>query len=131
MLLSSVAILLSVFVILPELVIAQEPRNNVVCNVFDVTKLSIVSRPTGAIDVLGVISNNNSTLTYEGVGLVGEFYDSNDSLIGVETGSAEFGTLRPGDRSPFKIKTDISNQTLDHYTITCRSSEGRASYQLP
>jgi hypothetical protein len=124
------AIVLSVFVIMPEFVIAQEPRNDVICNVLNIANISIASKPSGGIDVLGIISNNNSTLTYESVGVVGEFYDSDDKLVGVEAGSAEFSTLGPDGRSPFKVKTDVSNQTLDHYTITCRSSEGRASSQL-
>ena len=126
-----VPLALSISVILSQFVIAQEPRNNVVCNVLNITKLSIASRPSGSIDVLGIISNGNSTLTYDNVAVVGEFYDSDDKLIGIETGSAEFSTLGPDDHSPIKIKTDVSNQTLDHYTITCRSSEGRAGSQLP
>ena len=126
-----VPLALSISVILSQFVIAQEPRINVVCNVLNITKLSIASRPSGSIDVLGIISNGNSTLTYDNVAVVGEFYDSDDKLIGIDTGSAEFNTLGPDDRSPIKIKTDVSNQTLDHYTITCRSSEGRAGSQLP
>ena len=126
-----VPLALSISVILSQFVIAQEPRSNVVCNVLNITKLSIASRPSGSIDVLGIISNGNSTLTYDNVAVVGEFYDSDDKLIGIETGSAEFSILGPDDHSPIKIKTDVSNQTLDHYTITCRSSEGRAGSQLP
>ena len=126
-----VPLALSISVILSQFVIAQEPRSNVVCNVLNITKLSIASRPSGSIDVLGIISNGNSTLTYDNVAVVGEFYDSDDKLIGIETGSAEFNSLGPDDHSPFKIKTDVSNQTIDHYAITCRSSEGRAGSQLP
>ena len=126
-----VPLALSISVILSQFVIAQEPRSNVVCNVLNITKLSIASRPSGSIDVLGIISNGNSTLTYDNVAVVGEFYDSDDKLIGIETGSAEFSILGPDDHSPIKIKTDVSNQTLDHYTITCRSSEGRAGSRLP
>jgi len=122
---------LSTSVILSQFIIAQEPRSNVVCNVLNITKLSVASRPSGSIDVLGIISNGNSTLTYDNVAVVGEFYDSDDKLIGIDTGSAEFNTLGPDDRSPFKIKTDVSNQTIDHYAITCRSSEGRAGSQIP
>jgi hypothetical protein len=128
---SFVAAVLTVFVILPEFVVAQEPRSDVICNVLNITNLSIASKPSGGTDVLGIISNNNSTLTYESVGIVGEFYDSDDKLVGIETGNAEFSTLGPDDRSPFKVKTDVSNQTLDHYSLTCRSSEGRAISQLP
>jgi hypothetical protein len=117
--------------ILPEVVIGQEPLSNVVCGILDITNLSIASKPSGTIDVLGIISNNNSTLTYEDVAVVGEFYDSKDKLVGIESGSAEFSTLGPADRSPFKIKTYVSNQTLDHYTVSCRSSEGRFSVELP
>jgi hypothetical protein len=126
-----VPLALSISVILSQFVIAQEPRSNVVCNVLNITKLSVASRPSGSINVLGIISNGNSTLTYDNVAVVGEFYDSDDKLIGIETGSAEFNSLGPDDRSPFKIKTDVSNQTIDHYAITCRSSEGRAGSQMP
>jgi hypothetical protein len=124
-------VVLSVFATLPEVVTAQEPRSNVVCSTFDITNLSIASKPSGGIDLLGIIANDNSTLTYEDVAVVGEFYDSNNKLVGIESGSAEFSTLGPGDRSPFKIKTYVSNQTLDHYTVSCRSSEGRFSSELP
>jgi hypothetical protein len=110
-----------------EFAMAQEPRANIVCDTLNITNVSIASRPSGGINVLGIVANNNSTLTYDGVGIVGEFYDSKNKLIGVESGSAEFSTLGPDDRSPFKIKTDVSNQTLDHYTVICRSSEGRFS----
>jgi hypothetical protein len=72
--------------------------------VLNITNLSIASKPSGGIDVLGIISNNNSTLTYESVGIVGEFYNSDDKLVGIETGNAEFSTLGPDDRSPFKVK---------------------------
>jgi hypothetical protein len=126
-----VPLVLSIFVILSQFVFAQEPRSNVVCSSLNITNLSIASKSSGSIDVLGIISNRNSTLTYDSVAVVGEFYDSDDKLIGIETGSAEFSTLGPDDRSPFKIKTDVSNQTIDHYAITCRSSEGRAGSQLP
>lgn len=114
-----------------EFAMAQEPHANVVCDTLNITSISIASRPSGSINVLGIVANSNSTLTYEGVGVVGEFYDSNNKLIGVESGNAEFSTLGPDDRSPFKIKTDVSNQTLDHYTVICRSSEGRFSSQMP
>jgi hypothetical protein len=124
-------IILSMIVILTDFVFAQEPIGNVVCNTLNITNLSIGSKPAGGIDILGIIANDNSTLTYDGVGVVGEFYDSNNKLVGIESGTAEFSTLKPDERSPFKIKTFVSNQTLDHYTVTCRTSEGRLSPQLP
>ena len=55
---------------MPEFVVAQEPRSDVICNVLNITNLSIASKPSGGIDVLGIISNNNSTLTDESVGVV-------------------------------------------------------------
>jgi hypothetical protein len=124
-------IVLSVCIFLSEFVIAQEPRSNVLCNSLNITNLSTASKPSGTIDILGIISNNNSTLTYDDVGVVGELYDSNDKLLGIESGGAEFSTLGPDDRSPFNIKTYVSNQTLDHFTVSCRSSDGRLSTQLP
>ena len=127
----SVAIVLSAIVLFANLAIAQEPTSKVVCNTLNITKLATASKPPGGIDVLGIISNDNSTLTYDSVGAVGEFYDSNDKLVGIESGTAEFSTLEPGESSPLKIMTDVSNQTLDHYTITCRTTEGRPSPQLP
>ena len=81
---SFVAAVLTVFVILPEFVVAQEPRSDVICNVLNITNLSIASKPSGGTDVLGIISNNNSTLTYESVGIVWEFYDSDDKLVGIK-----------------------------------------------
>ena len=125
------AIILSMYVILTDFVFAQEPIGNVVCNTLNITNLSIGSKLEGGIDILGIIANDNSTLTYDGVGVVGEFYDSNNKLVGIESGTAEFSNLKPDERSPFKIKTFVSNQTLDHYTVTCRTSEGRLSPQLP
>jgi hypothetical protein len=125
------AVVLSLCVILSEFGTAQEPSSNVLCTPLNITSLSTASKPSGTIDVLGIISNNNSTLTYDDVGVVGELYDSNDKLVGIESGSAEFSTLGPNDRSPFKIQTYVSNRTLDHFTVACRSSEGRLSAQLP
>jgi hypothetical protein len=125
------AIVLSVPEVLSEFVAAQEPRSNVLCTPLNITNLSTASKPSGGIDILGIISNNNSTLTYDDVGVIGELYDSNDKLVGIESGSAEFSTLGPDDRSPFKIKTYVSNQTLDHFTVACRSSEGRLSTEVP
>ena len=78
------------YVILTDLVFAQEPIGNVVCNTLNITNLSIGSKLEGGIDILGVIANDNSTLTYDGVGVVGEFYDSNNKLVGIESGTAEF-----------------------------------------
>jgi hypothetical protein len=124
-------IVFSIFLVLPDFVVAQEPISNLVCNTLNITKLSTASKPSGGIDILGIIANDNSTLTYNDVGVVGEFYDSNDKLVGVESGSAEFSTLKPDERSPFKIMTDVSNQTLDHYTVSCRTSDGKGSPQLP
>ena len=83
--------------------------------------MSVNSEKYGGIVVLGIITNN-STKTQENIGVVGEFYDSYDKLVGVESSLAELSVLAPGDRSPFKIETDISNHTLDHYTILCGSS---------
>jgi hypothetical protein len=121
------ALVLLLLLVLPSpLIISaqqQEPIGTVDCNNMNVTGLSVVSGSLGRIDVLGVLMNN-STLTYEDVRVVGEFYDSNNKLIGVENAEAEFDTLDLRDRSPFKIETDVSNQTLDHYIITCGSSGG-------
>jgi hypothetical protein len=126
----SVCVILSEFAVV-QVVQAQEPRGNVLCTYLNITNLSTASKPSGTIDVLGIISNNNSTLTYDDVGVVGELYDSNDKLLGIESGSAEFATLGPDGRSPFNIKTYVSNQTLDHFTVSCRSSDGRLSTELP
>jgi hypothetical protein len=125
------AFVLSIAVILSEFVTAQDPRSNVLCTSLNITNLSTASKPSGTIDILGIISNNNSTLTYDNVGVVGELYDSNGKLVGIASGSAEFSSLGPDDRSPFIIKTYVSNQTLDHFTISCRSSEGRLSTDVP
>jgi hypothetical protein len=51
--------------------------------------------------------------------IVGEFYDSNNNLIGVETTSPELGIVPLDQSSPFKILTTITNSTLDHYRLTC------------
>lgn len=98
-----------------------QSRGEVICRSMDISHLSVVSKRYGGVVVLGIITNN-STKTHENVGVAGEFYDSNNKLIGVESSLAELSVLAPGDRTPFKIETDISNQTLDHYTILCGSS---------
>lgn len=88
-----------------------------------VTNLSVVPQPYNGINLLGVITNN-STFTHSNVRVVGEFYDSNDKLVDVQSALAEFDILKPGDRSPFKMWIDVSNQTLDHYVIMCDSYGG-------
>lgn len=98
-----------------------QPQSTILCRSMEVSYMSVDSKKYGGSVVLGIITNN-STKTLENVGVVGEFYDSYDKLVGVESSLAEFSELAPGDRSPFKIETDISNQTLDHYIITCAAS---------
>jgi hypothetical protein len=51
--------------------------------------------------------------------VVGEFYDSNNNLIGVETTFPELAIVPLDQSSPFKILTTITNDTLDHYKLTC------------
>jgi hypothetical protein len=98
-----------------------QPPSKILCSSMEVSDLSVVSKRYGGAVVLGIITNN-STITHENVGVVGEFYDSFDKLVGVESSLAEFSKLAPGDRSPFKIDTDISNQTMNHFTISCAAS---------
>jgi hypothetical protein len=98
-----------------------QPQSTILCGSMEVSHMSVDSKKYGGSVVLGILTNN-STKTLENVGMVGEFYDSYDKLVGVESSLAEFSELAPGDRSPFKIETDVSNQTLDHYIITCAAS---------
>jgi hypothetical protein len=98
-----------------------QPQSTILCRSMEVSHMSVDSKKYGGSVVLGILKNN-STKTLENVGMVGEFYDSYDKLVGVESSLAEFSELAPGDRSPFKIETDVSNQTLDHYIITCAAS---------
>jgi len=101
----------------------QEPKATIECGSMIVTNLSVVSPPYDGLNLLGVITNN-LTLLHRAVGVVGEFYDSNNTLLDVQSAGAEIDVLGPGERSPFKMETDVSNQTLDHYTIICRSTGG-------
>ena len=103
-----------------------QPQSTILCSSMEISHMSVDSKKYGGSVVLGIITNN-STKTLENVGVVGEFYDSYDKLVGVQSSLAEISELAPGDRSPFKIETDVSNQTLDHYIITCAASGRQTS----
>jgi hypothetical protein len=51
--------------------------------------------------------------------IIGEFYDSDNNLVGVESTNPEIPIVHLDQSSPFKILTTITNDTLDHYKLTC------------
>lgn len=110
------------FFVLP--VTAQErlpdqPEAIINCKPLSITNTTAVLATSNTISIFGIISNLNSTEPMNEIRIIGEFYDSNNNLIGVETTFPELAIVPMDQSSPFKILTSITNSTLDHYRLTC------------
>ncbi len=89
------------------------------CKPLSITNTTAVLATSDTISIFGIISNPNSTEPMNEIRIVGEFYDSNNNLIGVESTFPELSIVPLEQSSPFKILTTITNGTLDHYKLTC------------
>jgi hypothetical protein len=89
------------------------------CKPLSITNTTAVLAASDTISIFGIISNPNSTEPMNEIRIVGEFYDLDNNLIGVESTSPELSVVPVGQSSPFKILTTITNDTLDHYNLTC------------
>jgi hypothetical protein len=89
------------------------------CKPLSITNTTAVLATSDTISIFGIISNPNSTEPMNEIRIVGEFYDSNNNLIGVESTFPELSIVPLEQSSPFKILTTITNSTLDHYKLTC------------
>lgn len=89
------------------------------CNPLLITNTTAVLATSDTISIFGIISNPNSTEPMNEIRIVGEFYDSDNNLIGVESTNPELSVVPMDKSSPFKILTTITNGTLDHYNLTC------------
>jgi hypothetical protein len=89
------------------------------CKPLSITNTTAVLATSDTISIFGIISNPNSTEPMNEIRIVGEFYDSNNNLIGVESTNPELAIVPMDQSSPFKILTTITNDTLDHYKLTC------------
>jgi len=97
----------------------DQPEAIVSCKPLSITNTTAVLATSNTISVFGIISNLNSTEPMNEIRIIGEFYDSNNNLIGVETTFPELAIVPLDQSSPFKILTSITNSTLDHYRLTC------------
>jgi hypothetical protein len=97
----------------------DQPEAVINCKPLSITNTTAVLATSNTVSIFGIISNLNSTEPMNEIRIVGEFYDSNNNLIGVETTSPELGIVPLDQSSPFKILTTITNSTLDHYRLTC------------
>jgi hypothetical protein len=97
----------------------DQPDASINCKPLSITNTTAVLATSNTISIFGIISNLNSTEPMNEIRIVGEFYDSNNNLIGVETTFPELGIVPLDQSSPFKILTSITNSTLDHYRLTC------------
>ena len=97
----------------------DQPDASINCKPLPITNTTAVLATSDTISIFGIISNINSTEPMNEIRIVGEFYDSNNNLIGVETTFPELGIVPLDQSSPFKILTSITNSTLDHYRLTC------------
>jgi hypothetical protein len=97
----------------------DQPDVIVNCNPLSITNTTAVLATSDGISIFGIISNPNSTEPMNEIRIVGEFYDSDNNLIGVESTNPELSVVPMEQSSPFKILTTISNDTLDHYKLTC------------
>jgi hypothetical protein len=89
------------------------------CNPLSITNTTAVLATSDTISIFGIISNPNSTEPMNEIRIIGEFYDSDNNLIGVESTNPELSIVPLDQSSPFKILTTITNDTLDHYKLTC------------
>ena len=97
----------------------DQPDASINCKPLPITNTTAVLATSDTISIFGIISNINSTEPMNEIRIVGEFYDSNNNLIGVESTFPELGIVPLDQSSPFKILTSITNSTLDHYRLTC------------
>jgi hypothetical protein len=99
--------------------LATRPRAQINCNPLSISNLSVITERNGTfVTLLGNI-NNNSTFNFMGVTLVGELYDKSNKLIGVESSPAMIPNIISGKYSPFNVRIDVLNGTLNNYIITC------------
>jgi hypothetical protein len=89
------------------------------CKPLSITNTTAVLATSDTISIFGIISNPNSTEPMNEIRIIGEFYDSDNNLIGVESTNPELSIVQLDQSSPFKILTTITNDTLDHYKLTC------------
>ena len=66
--------------------------------------------------LIGMIKNIGND-TQQQIRLVISLFDSNNDLIGVETGDTIFSILEVGDSTPYKIPLTTNISNLDHYLI--------------
>ena len=97
----------------------DQPEAIINCKPLSITNTTAVLATSNTISIFGTISNINSTEPMNEIRIIGEFYDSNNNLIGVETTFPELAIVPLDQSSPFKILTSITNSTLDHYRLTC------------
>lgn len=79
-------------------------------------------------DILGKIKNISNE-TKEGINLIVEIYNSTNHLVGVDQGYPIFSTLRPNEESPFKVNTNVSRLSNDHYVVTVGALESAINQQ--
>jgi hypothetical protein len=78
-------------------------------------------------DILGKIKNISNE-TKEGINLIVEIYNSTNHLVGVDQGYPIFSTLRPSEESPFKVNTNVSRLSNDHYVVTVGALESKIDH---
>ena len=98
---------------------ANQPDAIANCKPLSITNTTAVLATSDTISIFGIISNPNSTEPMNEIKIVGEFYDSDNNLIGIESANPELSVVPMDQSSPFKILTTITNDTLDHYKLTC------------
>src|SRR5919108_1504134 len=92
----------------------DQPDAIINCKPLSITNTTAVLATSNTISIFGTISNINSTEPMNEIRIIGEFYDSNNNLIGVESTFPELAIVPLDQTSPFKITTSITNSTLDH-----------------
>jgi hypothetical protein len=65
-----------------------------------------------------LLANTNKNLNITGTYILGQLFDKDGKLITSSFGAPDFGTLRPGENSTFKLAfLARANETVDHYII--------------
>ncbi len=88
-----------------------------------ITEHSYVEGPLFTI-INGTVVNN-STTPMNSVKIITEFYDERDEVITANSGTVDFVIMRPGDNSSFTVRTQLRNETIDHYRAVPGGDIGR------
>ncbi|MGD1834913.1 MAG: hypothetical protein ACPKQO_04250 [Nitrososphaeraceae archaeon] len=98
---------------------SYNPDGTYESNSFIISNMSAIYDKSFIGDKFNVIGfiENKSNETFNDVFLIGEFYDQDNNLIGLEKSSPFFNVNFPENKSPFKFEVFLDELQFDHYKI--------------